>query len=456
MYVKGKEDKSIQLEFSPLSTWKHVEAALPNTSGSSVSFEVVNYDLLADSPIALGNFDISTYETAGVPHRIVMMGKGNYDLDKVTEDFKKISDEEVKMFGGKHPCERYTHFIQNVESGGGGLEHLNCQTSQVNRWAYTNSDKYRNFLGLISHEYFHLWNVKRIRPYELGPFDYEKENYTDMLWVAEGITSYFDDLFLKRAGIHSTESYLAALAGNINRLENQPGKDVMSLDESSKLAWVKAYLSNENSKNVTISYYNKGMLVAWMLDLEILTNTNGKKRLDDVLQILFDTYYTKEGRGFTHKEFIAVCEKVAGKNMDDFFMKYVFQKDAIPYSDYLAEVGIDMEDRANGTASIGVSAKQTNGKLLITYVHPDGSGVEAGLSVNDEIIAINNWRVGSDLSDEIARLPIGSKAELLYNRDGLVHSTMISIKKSPAVQYRLSAEEDLDKSVQKLQDIWLN
>lgn len=455
IYVVGKEKENITISFNTPSDWKNVEMPLPFDSKES-HFTCNNYDLLADSPVALGTFDVSTYETAGVPHKIVMIGHGNYDLVKVTNDFKRITDEEVKMFDGKHPSPQYIHFIQNVDNGGGGLEHLNCQTSQVNRWNYGNEERYRNFLGLISHEYFHLWNVKRIRPVELGPFDYETENYTDLLWVAEGITSYFDDLFLKRIGIHTTETYLAALAGNINRLENQPGKDVMTLEESSKLAWVKAYLGNENSKNVTISYYNKGMLVAWMLDLEIMQNTKGKKRLDDVMLALYNDYYVDKDRGFTPTEFIAVCERIADKSLTDFFTRYVYDTPEIPYSEYLNYTGVVMDNKAQKNPSIGMSTKHENGKLIITYVHPSGSGSKAGLSVNDEIIAIDGWRAGADIDAEAGRYEIGQEVELIYARNGKMYSAKVTIEANPAVEFHLSPLDDMTPEQKKVYESWLN
>jgi predicted metalloprotease with PDZ domain len=321
MYIQGRVNEDVEVHFDLPASWKQIEVALDRKKGKPNTFCADDYDLLADSPFALGNFDVGTYETAGVPHRIVMIGEGNYDLDKVTQDFKTITDEQVKMFNGKHPCKQYVHFIQNVDQGGGGLEHLNSQTSQVNRWAYTNESRYKSFLGLISHEYFHLWNVKRIRPLELGPFDYETENYSTLLWVAEGITSYYDDLFLYRSGIKSKDQYLNAVAYNINRLQNQPGRLEMTLQESSKLAWVKAYLPNENSKNETISYYNKGMVVALLLDLEILKSTDNQKRLDDVMRYLMDEYYVKKKRGFTYEEFVDVCSSIAGKDIKTFLQK---------------------------------------------------------------------------------------------------------------------------------------
>jgi predicted metalloprotease with PDZ domain len=455
MYIQNKEDMAITLSFEPLPGWKDIEVALPKLPKSN-TFICTNYDLLADSPVALGNFDIGSYETAGVPHKIVMIGKGNYNLEKVTQDFKKITDVEVKMFNHKHPSDVYIHFIQNVTKGGGGLEHLNCQTSQVVRWAYKDEAAYLKFLALVAHEYFHLWNIKRIRPIELGPFDYNRENYTDMLWVVEGITSYFDDLFLRRAGFHSDTTYFEALVTNINRYQNQPGRHVMSLDESSKLAWIKAYMPNKNSKNKTISYYNKGMLVAWMLDVEIMKTTNCKHRLDDVMQLLYTSYYEAQNRGFTHQEFISACNQIAKTDLTDFFEKYVFSKGDLPYPLYGDLLGIKIENNPTATPSIGVLTKMVGGKLTINYVDIDGPAVVAGLSVNDEIIAINGWRTETDINSNFPNFEIDKSIAIIYARDGRVLECEVKLQRNSEAKFTIVPSTEMTKSQKKMFDTWLN
>lgn len=455
MYFDNYTEEDIEITFDLPSDWKNIEVSLPKVKGKVSAFSCDNYDLLADSPFALGNFDIAEYSSGGTPHRIVMIGEGNYDLNRIQEDFKRITDEEVNMFEGKHPSKLYTHFIQNVTNGGGGLEHLNCQTSQMNRWDYADEEKYRKFLGLISHEYFHLWNVKRIRPIELGPFNYDQENYTEQLWVAEGITSYFDDLFLKRTNIHTSETYLAEVAYNINRLENQPGKDVMNLAESSKLAWVKAYLTNENSNNVTISYYNKGMLVAWALDLKIMELTNGEKRLDQVMRALYQNYHVAQKRGFTHVEFVETCNSIAGSELTPFFNKYVFTTEPIDYKEILSTVGMKLENVAKSDASLGFKSKTTNGTTEVTYIKPFGAAQKAGLSVNDEVISINGWRVTGDINLKASEIQAGDKVEMLIARDGKILQLVLKAMPSTTVNYKIVSQEDATDEQLRLRKIWL-
>jgi predicted metalloprotease with PDZ domain len=181
MYVEGRSDEKASVKVNPLPSWKKISCALP--SNSKNEFIAENYDLLADSPFEIGNQDLIEFTAQGIPHTVAMVGGGNYDAEKIKTDFTKIINEATSIFG-THPCKNYLFIVHNVPSGGGGLEHLNSTTVQVNRFAYSNEATYRSFLGLIAHEYFHLWNVKRLRPVALGPFNYNEENYTRMLWVA--------------------------------------------------------------------------------------------------------------------------------------------------------------------------------------------------------------------------------------------------------------------------------
>ncbi len=449
-YLEGYEKEQITLSIVPYAGWNNVEVALPQTKAAGYVFTCDNYDLLADSPIALGNFDKTSYVSGKVPHTVVMIGEGNYDLETIREDFKKISDSQIAMMGD-HPSDRYTHFVYNVGNGGGGLEHLNSQTSMMYRWGYTSKGRYRNFLGLIAHEYFHLWNVKRVRPIQLGPFDYDKEVYTDMLWIAEGITSYYDDKTLHRIGLYDDEEYLGILASQINRLENSPGKDIMSLAHSSMLAWVKAYLPTEESMNTTVSYYNKGMIAAAMLDLEI--RANGKKSLDDVMTTLYTDFYKKKGRGFTHEEFIAVCTEMAGKNMKPFFDDVIFSTEPLDYETIFSQYGISITDKNadKTTPWSGVVSSHSNGKTTITNIYSNSPAVDAGLSVNDEIIAINGWRVDDKLENHDSKYGVNDGVEITYSRDGKLFTTTLTYAKSTQVDYELKKSE----TENELRKAWL-
>lgn len=450
-YVEGLEEEAITLIVEPFTGWNDVEVALPQNKAQGFVFNCTNYDLLADSPIACGNFEKINYTSGKVPHKVVMIGEGNYDLEKINADFKAISDSQIKMMGD-HPSKQYTHFVYNVSSGGGGLEHLNSQTSMMRRWSYTDESAYKRFLGLIAHEYFHLWNVKRVRPIQLGPFNYNEEVYTDMLWIAEGITSYYDDLTLYRIGKYELKDYLGIISGQINRLENTPGKEVMSLAHSSMLAWVKAYLPNEESVNKTISYYNKGMLAALMLDLEIRSESN--KCLDDVMTTLYNDYYKNKDRGFTHDEFISVCSNLANRDMRWYFDDVIFSTKPLDYNTLFAKYGIVAKDQNEASPSpwTGVKSKMDGGKNILTTVYANSPALDAGLSVNDEVISINNWRVNKEIEKYDESHKTGEEVEILYSRDSKLLTSKLTFVNSPFVKYDLEVTDKENKLLKK----WLN
>lgn len=449
-YLEGYENEQILLTIYPNDNWANVEVSLPKIKSSKHSYRCSNYDLLGDSPIAIGNFDTIDYTSGDVTHKIVMIGEGNYDLNKVMEDFKKISDTQIEMMGS-HPSSQYVHFIYNVSQGGGGLEHANSQTSMMPRWNYSNPNKYRSFLGLIAHEYFHLWNIKRIRPKELGPFDYDKEVYSEMLWIAEGITSYYDDITLLRMGAYSKEEYLKIITSQMSRLENSPGKTVMSLAHSSLLAWVKAYLPNEESSNKTISYYNKGMIVAVLLDLEIRSTSNYS--LDDVMRKLYANFYLEKNRGFTYYEFVDVCSSIAGKDMSIFLNEIVYSLNPINY-DIFMKFGLDLAiDKSYSTKPwSGISTELNGNRIIVTNIISNSPGVESGLSVNDEIIALDDWRLKVKFEDYLSYYSIGELIKLVYSRDGKMQTTHLRLLSNPTINFNLSVAEETNKKLLS----WLN
>jgi predicted metalloprotease with PDZ domain len=453
MFAEGFQNQSCKITFTKPDSWKQITVALPETNNHV--FEAANYDLLADSPFALGNHDIISFDAGGIKHRVAMIGEGNYKLDKIKKDFTQIIEKEVELFGQKHPSPEYVFFIQNVESGGGGLEHLNCQTSVIQRWAYSNPAKYKSFLSLIAHEYFHLWNVKRIRPLELGPFNYSQENYTKMLWVVEGITSYYDDLFIKRCGIYSEDEYLNIIATAINKMENLPGGKVQTLAESSFDAWIKFYAPDENSDNSSISYYQKGMLAAMVVDLEIIKASNGKKKLDDVMRYLYSEYYLSKNRGFTEEEFNKALESICGKSLKELLKDLIYSTKPIDFKTYLNEFGLALNNQVSVKMPLGINTKLENGKTMVKFVEIDRPGSKAGLSVNDEIISINGYRVNGDIDDFTARFKEGVEVELMVSRMGKMITLKIIPEKDPTFNYKLVKLADMNDEQKALFEFWL-
>lgn len=303
-----------------------------------------------------------------------MLGKANYDSVKIKKDFYDLVAACTGIFG-ENPNKDYTFFIINSTTGGGGLERPTHPLLMTARTSYDSEAGYRGLLSLATHEYFHLWNVKRIRPIELGPFDYENEVYTHQIWFFEGITSYYDDYFVYKSGFSTESDYLEVIKNSIQSLENTPGT-YQSLSEASFDAWIKYYRQNENSKNSIVSYYSKGAMVGAMLNLDIMNNTKNEKSLDDVLRYLYQTYYKKLNGGLTDRELQSAFEIVAGKNYDDFFNKYISGTDRIPYEEYLLYAGLQLQRKDGMKASagyLGATFNQQGNKVTVSYVERNSS-----------------------------------------------------------------------------------
>ncbi len=436
MYIDKQQEVPATLTVKPYKDWTQISTGLSAAGKDKWTLAVPNYDVLADSPIEIGNHKIFEFNALGIPHKVAMYGFGNYDEPTLAADMKKIVEESGKVVG-ENPNKDYTFIVHNLQNGGGGLEHLNSTTLQTTRWSYESN--YIGFLTLVAHEYFHLWNVKRIRPQALGPFDYENENYTHLLWVSEGFTSYYEDLIAHRAGFLDVNQFLNTIASGIGNTENQPGSKVQSVAEASWDAWIKFYRPDENSRNTTISYYTKGGVLAPLLDLDIIQSTNGQKSLDDVMKFLYEEYYKKQKRGFSDAEFQQAVEKVAGHSLDDFFKNYVFDTKSIDYNKYFNYAGLRLgEYKANAQAAfLGASTSLSGGKLTVTGVQRGTAAYDYGLNVNDEIIAVDNYRVGDDLQQFVGRKKVGDKVVMTISRAGILQNLTVTLSGNPAISYRL-------------------
>ncbi len=448
MYVDKKLDLESTIKIIPHPDWKKISTGLEPVKPDPFVRVAPNYDILADSPIEIGNQDIIEFTASGVKHYVAMVGPGNYDRNKIIKDFTKIVEESTSVFG-THPCKEYTFIVHNVPAGGGGLEHLNSTTVQIQRFAYGNERSYHAFLALIAHEYFHLWNVKRLRPIALGPFDYDNENYTRMLWMSEGFTAFYDNWLVRRSGFYSVDRYLEIMATDISMQTNLPGDRVQPLSESSWDAWIKYYRRNENSFNTQVSYYDKGSLAACLLNLMILSHSGGKQNLDDLMSYLYQEYYQKKDKGFTDAEFKQAAEKFCGKNLDAFYADFIEGTARTDYAQYLALAGLKLTDLNAGKIEVSLSIKTSlnNGKLMVTAVTEAASGYKAGLNVNDEIIAIDGFRT-DDVSKMIADKKAGDEIILLISRDGMVREIPVVLENNKDVKYKI---EKLPK-VTPLQD----
>ncbi len=437
----------------PAAGWATVSTSLRPGPGK-FTYKAASYDELADSPIEIGNQKVLEFTANGTPHQVAMFGPYGVDDAKLLADMKKVCEEAQRVVG-QNPLDRYLFIVHNLERGSGGLEHLNSTTLQPTRANYATVAGYNSFLNLVAHEYFHLWNVKRIRPVALGPFNYDQENYTHMLWVSEGITSYYAAIITQRAGFSSREDYLNKLAALITKVENTPGNKVQSAAESSFDAWIKSYRPNENSANSEINYYSKGELIGAVLDLSIAQATQGAKHLDDVFRLLYDTYYKKAGRGFTDKEFQDAVATVAGRRYDDFFAKSVYGTQTLDYATALGYAGLGISSTPVAGGTLGASFANRGGKVVVTGVVRDGAAWTTGLSTNDEVLLINGAAPGEESVKSLLAMPVGTEMKLQVRRDGLPRELTLKALPNPDRLYTIQPLPSPTAAQQRVLAKWL-
>lgn len=436
IYPEGMLNEPSAIKITPYKNWTTVSTSLEKVNGDQFTRTAPNYDILFDSPLEIGNQDVFGFKVGNTDYEVAMTGGGNYDKDRIKNDLAKLIAEEVKIFG-ENPNKHYTFIVHNYLKGGGGLEHLSSTTLGASRMGYTNEKTYQGFLSLAAHEHFHLWNVKRLRPIALGPFDYDNENYTTNLWIAEGFTAYYQDIIVRRTQLYPANDYVSSLGAKISAVENQPGTRVQPLSQASYDAWIKYYRPNENSNNTTISYYNKGAMVALLLDLDIINATKGKSSLDDVMKYAYNEYYKVKKRGYTDDEFKLALEKFAGKKLDSFYDKYINGLDALDYDKYLGYAGYKLEDSLAGTNEpyFGVNYLVTSTKAIVASVVRNSAAWKDGINVNDEIIDINGKPITK--TTVISGSP-GDVLNVTVIRDGLKLTIPVTLQKSTLVKYKLA------------------
>ncbi len=458
MFVEDLRDNSSILRLDIPEKWGNISTSLTAIKEQKNAYYIPNYDVLVDSPIEIGNHDIINFEAAGVPHQIAMYGNTKYNADKLKRDITKIVEAATKIFG-ENPNEKYVFIVHNTDKRGGGLEHMSSTVLGVNRHVYNNDHLYNGFLSLVAHEYFHLWLVKRIKPVELQRIDYDSEMYTDLLWVMEGLTSYFEDKIMLRAGFYDKNQFLDNLVSNMANQRNLPGSKIQSVAEASFDTWIKFYRKNENTSNTQVSYYSKGMLLGALLDLEIINGSGGTHSLDDVINTLYYQYYKKNGKGITAMDLKKEAEKAGNISLDDFFKNYVYGTETLDNEKYLYYAGIGLIE-INGdvnSRTIGVNLAEENGKLIISDIKSGSPGYEGGLNFGDELLAINDYRVDvNNIQSILSEFRINEKIDVLFSRDGLIMKREIEVQRDPSVAYTYEVLDNLTRQQKMVFDTWLN
>ncbi|MBB6501386.1 M61 family metallopeptidase [Pedobacter cryoconitis] len=429
----------------PFEGWNKVSTGLEPVAGQQFTYTAKNYDILFDSPIEVGNQDVFEFTAAGVKHEVAMYGGGNYNVERLKVDMAKIVEQATAIYG-ENPNKHYTFIVHNFSRGGGGLEHLNSTVLGASRDDYASEEGYKGFLSLVAHEYHHLWNVKRLRPVALGPFDYENENYTTNLWVAEGFTAYYENKFMLRAGFLNPGEFVNTLTKAVNDLMNTPGSRVQSAAMSSFDAWIKYYRPDENSNNSGVSYYSKGEVVGLLMDLEIANATKGKYSLDDVMKAMYEQCKMK-GKGYTDAEFKAMVEKISGVSFTNFWDMYVNGTQPIEYAKYLGYAGIKVTDENDhSVVYMGIANRKVDGHLIVISVGRNTSAWDGGVNAGDEVISVDGVAAEQVIGKMavITSKKVGDVVTVKVKRDGIDKDIKVKLKANRNV--RLVAKVDPDRT----------
>ena len=482
--VCGQEHRPCEVELlappAPVGAGWRVATTLPRDGARPYGFgryRAADYDELIDHPVELGTFTLASFKAAGAQHDIAITGQHDTDTRRLADDLGKVCAWQARLFeprGGGAPFDRYLFQVMAVGDGYGGLEHRASTALIAQRtdlpWRGMSGipEGYRRFLGLCSHEYFHAWHVKRIKPAGFVRHDLRSESYTRLLWVFEGFTSYYDDLALRRAGLLSTQDYLQSLGGTVSAVLRNPGRNIQTVAESSFDAWIKYYRQDENSPNAIVSYYAKGALVALCLDLLIRAQSRGERSLDDLMRLLWRRYgrgfYGPDGRVAAHAAGVAeealpeLIAEATGIKVGTVLRQWVDGTTELPLEKLLAALGVAMKLSApdQAAARLGMRVSDTGGRLKITHTLSGGMAQRAGLSAGDELVAVNGLRAdASTLKSVLGRRKSGTTLAVhAFRRDELI-ALDLEIGRAPATEATLEITGRPAAAIKRLRAGWL-
>jgi predicted metalloprotease with PDZ domain len=447
----------VRLELPP--DWKTSITGMPDAPGSGANHYLApDFDTLVDSPIVAGNPVVHPFTVSGKPHFLVDVSEGGvFDGARAVRDLERIVQADER-FWASLPYDKYV-FFNLLTGASGGLEHRNSVMMMSSRWVMSTRARSLNWLSLASHEYFHLWNVKRLRPIELGPFDYEHEVYPRSLWISEGLTDYYGDLQVRRAGLSSPGEYLSQLSDAIRALQTTPGRLTQTVEMASFDAWIKQYRFDENSINSAISYYTKGSVLGFVLDARIRGATGDTKSLDDVMRLAYARY--SGARGFTPEQFRQAASEVAGTDLGPWFKRALESTDELDYAQALDWFGLEFRappSRPDPPGWLGVKVKIDAGRLVVENVPRGTPAFDAGVNPDDEILAIDDFRVAPDkekLDERLEAYKPGQKVTLVIARREELKRLNVTLGLEPPDRWTLTVRPDRTPEQQAHLSSWL-
>ncbi|MCS6958504.1 MAG: PDZ domain-containing protein [Pseudanabaenaceae cyanobacterium SKYGB_i_bin29] len=445
MYIPGYEHHSTELQvILPRSDWRVATALRP--VGENV-YAVPNYHTLVDAPIEMGRHARADFLAVDKPHHWVVWGEGKYDLGQMVTDTTKIVATTCQLWG-EVPYEDYWFLLHLSTTGNGGLEHKNCCSLNYNP-LNLKGEGYFKFMNLVAHEYFHAWNVTRLRPREFLTLDYDRENYTTLLWFAEGVTSYYDQLIPLRAGIYDRQYFYKAIGDSITRYQHTPGRWEQTLADASFDTWIKLYRPDANSQNVQVSYYLKGELVAMLLDLQ-LRGYYGRS-LDEVLRLAWVEY---KSRGYTEADIFYIVERLADENLVQWLRLAIHSFMDLDFNYCFAPFGLEVVPVPSSLPHLGLTVKDTNGRPIVQYVEAKSPAQRAGINPGDELVAIDGFRV-TDLTDRLRQYSAGDTIMVTVFQRDYLQNYFVKLETAPPERYNLvPVTNPTPEQVQKLEE-WL-
>lgn len=466
MYVAGRKEEPVTATFQKPGRWR-IYTGLKLLSRTHNQYFAEDYDELLDCPVMMGDFDVRTFKVRGIEHRIVIVGSGNYDVEELVLDTARLSEKTIEIFGDI-PYGDYTFFMEMAPKNDGGLEHRNSTHMIFDRWGFKPRDEYVESLLLISHEFIHTWNVKRLKPAGLGPFDYSREVYSPLLWFSEGFTSYYEGLILRRAGCISAREYLDEVGRAIRRLQMTPGRKLMTLEESSLDTWTKFYHPHPDSPNMSISYYNKGALFGLALDLEIRQRTEGESSLDVLMRTLYRRFYQEDPRGFTFDDVLEVARELGGPSIPRLFESVVQSTREINWNRYLGHVGLETENLPRSElevrkkklprpqAYLGLRVRNQGGNLFVNQVLSDGPCQLVPIHPEDELIALDGVRLDDQKLDKLMEL-VRPEAELKFviSRGGDLKEVLVKPFRRPPIDIAIQPRKKATTLQKCLYEGWV-
>ncbi len=460
VYADDYRDEPITVTIDLPTDWRAASGMEQPAPGR---FVAPHYDRLVDSPIEAGGFDLVTFEAGGMTIDFLIEGTWDGDEERLAHDIGAIVESTVSIFesaGRPLPTDRYLFMLNSGPGLGGGTEYYNSTVVHTDPRAFWDEERWQGFLGLMAHEFFHTWNVKRFRPADIDRYDYQNVNYTELLWVAEGLTSYYDQLIPVRAGLVSVDDYRQQLADSIGSVIDNPGYGQDTLAHASFEAWTKGYHRGADrapdKPNRTISFYSQGGVLGLVLDLEIRRASNGQRSLDTVMSALYDDFPLGEG-GFTYADFRDRLAAAGGNGLAEKLDTWVYGTEPMPVAEALASVGwlLAREDVSDAPVQVSLGATVSGNPPTVRYARLDSAAWQAGVNAGDELLAIDGRRISGGLNTLLRRYKPGDTIELTLFRDGLLETLHVTLDPILA-DYEINVDEAAGSQAALLRSEWLD